>query len=330
MPRLNWRKYQDRFDQFSEELLSEQIPNEKGILLTIHEICLDDPAADHLILGAESWLLAYLEFLFARAEGPYSPLFTSYSRIIRAVFSLSSPLRTLLDLNAADAIGNMILSRRGRLKFKVADELELSLLLESWPGFGLQPVTVRQVFDAVLSKSDISRRISSEDPDLLLRLLEVFPQYQSDFFPVGKTREELLAGRQDRSPLPSQRRYHRLYTSLLEQGYDIRQIIRDEEQRTLPIHMRRNTFLSYLVKQLHGGKCQICALTGQDSHTNKSPITVHHIIPLSEGGSDSARNMLVVCMSHHKAIHDKKINIILTDVIEIRCPEMVFQIEPNL
>ena len=282
MPRLNWRKYQDRFEHLSEEILSAQTPFEASLLPKLNEICHDDPAADLLILGAEAPLLAYLEFLFARAEGPYSPLFVSYSRLITLVFRLSFPLRTLLDLNAADAIGNMILNRRGRLKFAIADELELSLLLERWPMFGLMPVMERQVFDAILKKSDISHRISSEDPDLLVRFLEVFPQYQSEFIPAGKTREDLIAARQDRSALPSQRRYHRLYTRLLEQGYDVRHMIRDEEQRILPIHMRRNTFLSFLVKQLHGGECQICALTGQSNQTGESPITVHHIIPLSE------------------------------------------------
>nr|WP_319538507.1 HNH endonuclease signature motif containing protein [uncultured Methanospirillum sp.] len=330
MPRLNWRKYQDRFEHLSEEILSEQIPAETSLLPRLIEICHDDSAADLLILGAEAPLLAYLEFLFARAEGPYSPLFVSYSRLITLVFRLSFPLKTLLDLNAADAIGNMILNRRGRLKFVIADDLELSLLLERWPMFGLHPVTERQVFDAILKKSDISHRLSSEDPDLLVRLLEVFPQYQSEFIPAGKTREGLIVARQDQSPLPSQRRYHRLYTRLLEQGYDVRQMIRDEEQRVLPIQMRRNTFLSFLVKQLHGGECQICALTGQSNQAGKSPITVHHIIPLSEGGSDTGRNMLVVCMSHHKAIHDGRIDICLNDMIEVRCDTSIYQIEPNL
>jgi len=330
MARLNWRKYQDRFENLSDEILSEDDPAETSLLPILHEICHKDPAADLLILGAEAPLLAYLEFLFARAEGPYTPLFVSYSRLITLVFRLSLPLRTLLDLNAADAIGNMILNRRGRLKFAVADELELSLLLERWPAFGLHPVTGRQVFDAILQKSDINHRILSGDPDLLIRLLEVFPQYQSEFIPVGKTREDLIAARQDRSPLPSQRRYHRLYTSLVEQGYDVRQMIRDEEQRVLPIQMRRNTFLSFLVKQLHGGECQICALTGQSNQAGESPITVHHIIPLSDGGSDTGRNMLVVCMSHHKAIHDGRIDISLNNLIEVRCDSSIYQIEPNL
>jgi len=330
MPRLNWRKYQKQFKDLSDEILYQQNHSDTSLLPRLQEICHDDPASDLLILGAEAPLLAYLEYLFARAEGPYSPSFISYSRLITQVFRLSLPLRTLLDLNAADAIGNMILNRRGRLKFAVADELELSLLLEQWPIFGLRPVTDRQVFDAILQKSDINHRISSGDPDLLVRLLEVFPQYQSEFIPSGKTREELIAARQDRSPLPSQRRYHRLYTRLLEQGYDIRQMIREEEQRILPIQMRRNTFLSFLVKQLHKGVCQICAVKDQSHHADDSPITVHHIIPLSDGGADTARNMLVVCMNHHQAIHDGKIGVCLTEMIEIRCDTNIYMIEPNL
>lgn len=318
MARLNWKKYQDQFDHFSAELLSENSPGECAILQRIHNICKGDPAVDLLILGTEAPLIAFLEFLFARAEGPYSSVFPVYAHLIGLIFNISSSLKALLNLNAADAIGNMILNKRGRLKFAIADQLELSLLLEWWPTFGLTPVKACQVFEAVLQKSGVSHRIRSEEPDLLLRLLEVFPEFQSEFFPPEKTPDDLLISRQNISPLPSQRRYHRLYANLLEQGHDLRQMIKEEENRILPIQMRRNTFLSFLVKQLHNGECQICAITDnlRDS-TCKSPITVHHIIPLSEGGADNARNMLVVCLDHHQEIHNGQIQVLLGDQIEV-------------
>ncbi|HWQ65070.1 MAG TPA: HNH endonuclease [Methanospirillum sp.] len=330
MARLNWKKYQGQFDHFSAELLSEKSPGECAILPRIHNICQDDPAVDLLILGTEAPLIAFLEFLFARAEGPYTCVFPSYAHLIALVFNISSPLKTLLNLNASDAIGNMILNKRGRLKFAIADQLELSLLLEWWPAFGLTPVTARQVFEAVLLKSDISHRIRTEEPDLLLRLLEVFPEYQSEFFPVEKSPNDLLTSRQNFSSLPSQRRYHRLYANLLEQGHDLQQMIKEEEKRILPMQMRRNTFLSFLVKQLHNGECQICALTdGLRDFACKSPITVHHIIPLSEGGLDTARNMLVVCMDHHQSIHAGQIKVLLGDQIEVRHPGGKYLITPN-
>lgn len=330
MARVNWKKYQDQFDHLSVELLSENSPGKDAILARLHNICQDDPAGDLQILGVEAPLIAFLEFLFARAEGPYTSVFPSYAHLITLVFSISSSLRTLLNLNASDAIGNMVLNKRGRLKFAIADQLELSLLLEWWPIFGLVPVSSRQVFEAVLLKSDISHRIRSEEPNLLLRLLEVFPELRSEFFPNGKTHEDLLAGRRESSPLPSQRRYHRLYTNLLDQGYDLKQIIKEEEKRILPIQLRRNTFLSFLVKQLHNGECQICSLSdGFSDSTCKSPITVHHIIPLSKGGLDNARNMLVVCLDHHRSIHGGQIQVIMDDQIVVKQPDGTSLIPPN-
>lgn len=81
---------------------------------------------------------------------------------------------------------------------------------------------------------------------------------------------------------------------------------------------------------MHNDKCQICALLdGLSEFTYISPITVHHIIPLSEGGLDIARNMLVVCLEHHRAIHAGQIQVLLGDKIEIRYPDGTCLIQPN-
>jgi hypothetical protein len=330
MAHLNWRRYQALFDQFTDELLSVNPPSENLILPRLQEICYDDPAVDLMILGVESPLIAFLEYLFSRAEGPYSPRFLLYSSLITMVYRISPPLCCLLNLNAADTIGNMILNKRGRLKFSIADHLELILLLDWWSISGLKQVAEHDILDAILHKVTISHRIASHDPELLIRLVEVFPSYQLNFFPPDITWADLLSSRQITTPLPSHRRYHHLYTRLLDQGKDLQQMIREEERRVLPMQTRRNTFLAFLVRQLHEGQCLLCALIGAPPHqVQDSQITVHHIIPLSEGGTDTARNMLVVCKPHHMAIHGGQIQVSLTDMIEVRIQTRVFRIEPN-
>ncbi|MFH0966192.1 MAG: HNH endonuclease [Methanobacteriota archaeon] len=293
----------------------------------LRKICQNDPAVHLTFLGTESYLVAFLEFLFFRAEGPYSPGFIAYAECIRLVFTSSESLCILLDHNAADAIGNMVLNKRGKLKFAIADHLELMIILDWWVIFGLRPISQRQVFEAIIRKSTISNRIATHDPGLILRLLEVFPVYLSEFCPADLTHEEIAQRQSDVSPLPSQRRYRRLYEEMISDGQDLSMMIKEEEQRILPMEIKRNTLLGFLVKQLHHETCQICNLCG---HTDKDPImTVHHIIPLSEGGVDVAKNMLVVCRHHHQAIHTGEIQVRLDTLIEIRSPDRIFHIEPN-
>lgn len=327
MTDLNWRRYQEEFALLADVLVTDEQPSPVDLVSRIRLICQNDPAVDHLILGVDPSLLAFLEYLFFRAEGPYAPCFRTYAKVIIFVCQSSPELCNLLNLNSADAIGNMILNKRGKLKFVIADHLELLMLLDWWPLFGLAPVNQRQVFDAIIQKSSIHRRLSSSDPVLIMRLLEVFPLYQSEFCPDEITLEELLNRRKSVSPLPSHKRYHRLLEELTNQGLDIFAIIRQEEQRILPIQVSRNTFLSYLVKQLHQNTCQICNLHGPS--LPDSEITVHHIVPLSAGGADSARNMLVVCRIHHRAIHAGEINVSINEIIEISYQGTIYCIVPN-
>ena len=327
MADINWRRYQEEFALLADVLITDEQPLPVDLIIRIRLICLSDPAVDQQILGVDPSLLAFLEYLFFKAEGPYAPVFRTYAKAIGFVCRSSPELCNLLNLNSADAIGNMILNKRGKLKFVIADHLELLMLLDWWPLFGLAPVSQRQVFDAIVQKSSIHRRLSTSDPVLILRLLEVFPLYRSEFCPDEITLEELMNCRKSVSPLPSHKRYHRLHEELTNQGLDIFAIIRQEEQRILPIQVSRNTFLSYLVKHLHQDTCQICNLHGSSHHD--SEITVHHIVPLSVGGADSARNMLVVCRMHHHAIHAGEINVSINEMIEISYQGIIYRIVPN-
>ncbi|MDD1723894.1 MAG: HNH endonuclease [Methanospirillum sp.] len=47
-----------------------------------------------------------------------------------------------------------------------------------------------------------------------------------------------------------------------------------------------------------GNRCQICG--------DEKELSVHHLVPLSDGGDSTARNLLVLCHSCHQRIHGKR------------------------
>lgn len=327
MPNLNWRRYQSDFDSLAEELHNGRVLNHAGLLCTLQGICRNDRAYHHLHVGVPSYLVAFLEFLFFRAEGPYSPGFTKYACIITVLFASSEELRSLIDRNAADALGNMVLNRRGRLKFTIADRLELDLILQWWSRFGLSPVTRREIFETILHKTTVPRRIAEQDPGLIIRLSEVFPEYLDEFWPYDLSREELEMRLGSSAPPPSHRRYRQIYEQMMSQESRLEHIIVQEELRILPIQVKRNSFLAFLVKQLHEETCQICRAGLAAPYA--TPVTVHHIIPLSQGGDDTASNMIVVCSLHHQAIHRGTIVVRMGELMEIRSQEGLFFVQPN-
>lgn len=44
-----------------------------------------------------------------------------------------------------------------------------------------------------------------------------------------------------------------------------------------------------------GGKCAECGTTEN--------LTLHHIVPLSDGGLDEAENFMILCDEHQKRLH---------------------------
>lgn len=328
MPELNWRRYRESFESVAQDILTTPQISHEDLLSRLRDICQNDPAYGSEIFGVDSTLLEFVEFLFFRAEGPYTKGFVTYAGIIRSICQHSQCLCALLNRNSADAIGNMILNQRGNIKFAIADHLELLLLLQWWSQFGLEPVSEREVFDAIMQKSSVVRRIPSRDPTLLLRLVEVFPAYQHEYWPIDLNPESLVSAAGSSIPIPSHRRYRQVMEGYLTQGLMLQDIIKIEEHRVLPLHVARNIFLAYLVRILHQETCQICSLGYTPQ--KKTRITVHHLVPLGTGGPDTARNMLVVCQEHHDLIHSGVITTDLDEMICIRYAGARHLLSPNL
>lgn len=325
---MRWQDHVNCFETVLNSSKSCEIQPEYGAHIAIKECTKHDPLSEQTILGAPSYSIAFLEFLFHKAQGPYSSDFEWIAEIIRIHFHIYPELQNLINLNAADALANMVLNRRGKLKFLICDQIELGIILEWWVKFGLVPITAKNVFDAILSKPTIQDRLRREDPLLLLRLLDVFPEQSGSINPKNLSKESLIQAARTITHPPSERRYHQIYSAYVKAGGDLLSIIKKEEMRILPMQTRRNRFLAYLVKQYYHNTCQICSATGEDL---KKPVEVHHIIPLSKQGEDCAHNMIVTCIPHHRAIHDGIISLsTVKDTILINTPEKSYYITQEL
>lgn len=316
--RLNWKLYEAELELLSDDLVARREPY-SAIEERLESIF--GPAGE--IRGVDLRLLAFLEYLFTRSQGPYAPGFLKYSHIINVIIRRSWTLRNMLNKSGAHAIGNMVLNGRGKLNFKISDYNELSYILDFWQGCGLWTQTPRTVFDAILSKRIVQNRIVSRDADLLIRLSNIFPMFESEIIPSDLDLSPIREGSQN--PFPKY--FESITQDYLSQGKTISEIIEIENLRAGKTLSRRNQYLSYLVKKRCNFQCQICV--AGDPAKYPSFIQVHHITPLSENGDDHSSNMIVVCNHHHQEIHRGQIQIKKGEVLSIEGNGKKFTTNPN-
>jgi len=316
---LSWGSHADEL-----QLLCDDIVDIK--FLTIDDI----RKRLELILGPEEKVhgvdlryIALLEFLFTKSQGPYSPYFLKYSRLIQLIVNRSGALKNMLNNTGAHAIGNMILNGRGKLKFTISDFYELGYVLDFWESCGLEKQTPRTVFRAILTKKGILERIQKKEPEILIRLSNVFPMFEKEIMPGNFDWISLSASPHN----PFNKYYDSIIQYHIQQGLSLEDIIQLENFRQRNPVVKRNHFLSYLVKKHQNFQCQIC--NAGDRVNDPFNIQVHHIIPLSVKGEDYSSNMLVTCGSHHKEIHGGIIKIEKGERITINCDGKTFFSEPN-
>lgn len=51
------------------------------------------------------------------------------------------------------------------------------------------------------------------------------------------------------------------------------------------------------------GKCEYCGAIGFLTHDGRTYLETHHVIPLSEDGLDSTKNVIALCSDHHRQAH---------------------------
>jgi hypothetical protein len=296
---LKWHEREGDLQELADDILEQRITSSNEIRKRLDGIFGQSQPFDNI----DSRCLAFLEFLFSRSRGPYSPEFGKYSEIIRVIVLRSRALRMLLDHSGAHALGNMVLHGRGRLKFIISDSNELGCVLDFWESCGLEKQTPDSVFQAILMKKGVLDRINNKDARLLARLSAVFPVFMEEFIP-----DQL-----DISPVskPAETPFRSYYEEVIrkyqEQGKTIDDLIAMANQQDRNPLERRNSFLTYLVKKKHFFQCQIC--TAKNPAKKSPPVQVHHIVPLSRNGEDHSGNMIVVCDFHHRKIHEGHITV---------------------
>ena len=317
---VNWRPHEAELQILSDDLIEGRVSYD---IIKERLASLFGPAKK--ILGVDARLRAFLEFLFMKSQGPYSPYFMKYSHIILMIIRRSRPLRHNLNESGAHTIGNMILNGRGHWKFVISDFNELSSILEFWLQCGLHPQTPRTIFDAILNKNEIRFRIERLDGTLLVRLANIFPMFENEIFPPDMDINCL----RKKEPEPFKKYYLNIIQDYYSQGKSIDDIIDRENQRSGETLVYRNQFLTFLVKTRHNFQCQICA--AGDPAADPLGIEVHHIIRLADRGKDHSGNMIVTCDYHHKQIHNGKIIIEKEneDILAIRSNGRLFLTNSN-
>lgn len=316
--RLKWHLHETELQHLSDDLIDKRESYDaigRRLELTF------GPAGK--ILGVDVRLLAFLEFLYTKSQGPYSPYFLKYSHIIQIILRRSAPLRNMMNGSGAHALGNMVLDGRGNLNFKISDFNELSYVLDFWEKCGLEAQTPRSIFNAILNKKGVRYRVEKLDGALLIRLSNIFPMFENEIIPPNVDLKQFSESLQN----PFAEYFEDIIQDYSTQGKSIDDIIEIENLRAGKTLERRNQFLSYLVKKRHNFQCQICS--AGDPAKFPSYIQVHHIIRLADNGEDHSRNMIVTCNYHHEEIHRGRIRLETGEKISIESNGRKLFTSPN-
>lgn len=291
---INWEPQINKLTRLSLEIYKDKEFTEETFIQKLSLIFIDSK----FVANTDTRTIAFLEFCFYMADGPYSRKFTFFVIVLRKVFAVYSPLRKLINKTGAAAIANMTLGAIGALKFEISDLYELKLVLWAWSRMGLRQNTINSVFNVVRNKYLVKRGISDKNVLLLARLKAIFPMYQKSFIPSNLNLNQALYNHY-------KERFEKIIIEYKEKGLSIEEMIQKENEREMPVGVKRNNLLSFLVRKANGFKCELCKTEKKRSYT----IQTHHIIPLSEGGEDHSSNMIVLCESHHEIVHAGEIMI---------------------
>ena len=103
------------------------------------------------------------------------------------------------------------------------------------------------------------------------------------------------------------------------------------EKRQLAV--KRNQQIVKRLKQVYDCKCQICGerfLMDNGIYYCEA----HHIIPISEDGSQMPENVIILCASHHRMFHYAKNRIVIDSIIDgvrkIHIDNVIYHVEYKL
>ncbi len=295
--KINWKSRIAQLKRISLELYKDKNLTKEAFIQKLSEIFPEFK----ILQGDDTRTIAFLEFCFYMADGPYSRKFAFFITLLRKIFRIYPPLRGLLNRSGAAAIGNMVLGAKGKLKLEISDLYELRIILRAWKKMGLKPESPYSILKAVMEKRAVQKKIKENNPFLLARLREIFPMFKDKF--LKKDYDLNLALYEH-----FKSRFDTVIDYYEKKGYSIEEMIRTENERKMPVGVSRNNLLAFLVKKFKSFRCQACEKFNL-KQARFHQIQVHHIIPLSEGGGNESSNMLVLCERHHKEVHQGKMTI---------------------
>lgn len=72
--------------------------------------------------------------------------------------------------------------------------------------------------------------------------------------------------------------------------------------RTVTLRERSGEIRAYALRRAKGN-CEFCGVRGFEFPDGRVYLETHHIVPLSQGGADSASNVAALCANHHREAH---------------------------
>ncbi len=71
---------------------------------------------------------------------------------------------------------------------------------------------------------------------------------------------------------------------------------------TTPVRNREREDRDFALSRAKG-ICEFCGASGCQLPDSRTFLETHHIMPLAEGGADSASNIVALCSNHHREAH---------------------------
>ncbi|MHA1304543.1 MAG: HNH endonuclease [Candidatus Heimdallarchaeaceae archaeon] len=277
------------------------------------------------VAGVPEILVLFLEYCFSSAKDIHSDDYPAMKSVLTKLMCWFPLLRRLLFQTSEDAIGNILLGSRGRLKFNISSREELDIFLKDWAEIGIKKVRAENVFYAIISKPTIEHKIVNQNIKLKILLHHFFPELSSKILELNLTDEEMrdydnYLKIQKIKPQPISR--DSLTEEIKRQNYFVK------------FKVRRNKTLARLLKIKHNHKCQICKARGKEPEDGKEgalKVEAHHIVPLGEGGADISSNIIIVCSEHHRMLEKGEllVSTIDDDKIEISMDKDKIIVERN-
>lgn len=160
---------------------------------------------------------------------------------------------------------------------------------------------------AMFSRAQMNTSVnsSSEDWSALLDQLKEREDISSDAklaATLGVTRGYICSVRKGRKGLSLD--LAQTVLSRLGRTFDTDSLERLFVPARVQLRTRNLTALKAYVVQRAKGHCQLCGCEAPFKDKNGDPyLEIHHAVPIRDGGSDSAENLIALCPNCHRKIH---------------------------